>query len=267
MWTKQTGRARRASDSPIAPVTAVDEPAIERALAENSTEILFQPIIGLPRGRAVAAEALARLPGFTDAEQLFARARSARLAERLSRHIQRRALGLAAAWDGPLARLGISLNLLPEDLARPGYDVWLLAEIERAGIDPARVTVEITEQALIEDAAAVAKRLSFMRSAGVKVALDDFGTGYTSMAYLTTLPLDSIKIDRTLIAGIEAGERQRIVVRSVLSLARELGLVTVVEGVETAGQLALLSAWGCDRYQGFIGGRPMPSAQLARFAA
>jgi EAL domain-containing protein (putative c-di-GMP-specific phosphodiesterase class I) len=268
MSNKPRGQARRASDSPIAlPVAAMDEPAIERALAQDRVEILFQPIFGLSSGRAVGAEALARLPEFADGEQLFARARRARLAERLSRHIQRRALALAAGWDGALATLGLSLNLLPEDLARPGYDVWLLAEIERVGIDPARVTVELTEQALIEDVAAVADRLSFLRAAGLKAALDDFGTGYASMATLATLPLDAIKIDRSLIAGIETGERQRIVVRSVLSLARELGLATVVEGVETAGQLALLTEWGCDLYQGFIGARPMPSAQLERFAA
>ena len=99
-----------------------------------------------------------------------------------------------------------------------------------AGIDPARVTVEITESALLVDQPAVAERLARLRDAGVSIAVDDFGTGYASLAYLTTLPLDMIKIDRGLIADIVGGERDRIVVKAMIRLARELDLKVVVEG-------------------------------------
>ena len=103
------------------------------------------------------------------------------------------------------------------------------------------------------DQPAVAERLARLRERGVQIAIDDFGTGYASLAYLTTLPLDMIKIDRGLIADLVGGERDRIVVKAMIRLARELDLKVVVEGVEDASQLALIADWGCDLYQGFLG--------------
>ena len=117
------------------------------------------------------------------------------------------------------------------------------------------------------DQEAVAERLSRLREAGIRIAVDDFGTGYASLAYLTSLPLDSIKIDRGLIADIVGGERDRIVVRAMIHLARELDLKVVVEGVETTGQLALLAEWGCDLYQGFLGAGALTQEELTRFVA
>jgi EAL domain-containing protein (putative c-di-GMP-specific phosphodiesterase class I) len=170
-------------------------------------------------------------------------------------------------WEGPLKGLGLSINILPADICRAGYESWLLDEIAAAGIDPRRVTAEITESALLVDQEAVAERLSRLREVGVSIAVDDFGTGYTSLAYLTTLPLDAIKIDRGLVADIVGGERDRIVVRAMIHLARELDLKVVVEGVETTGQLALLADWGCDLYQGFLGAGALSHEELTRFVA
>ena len=181
--------------------------------------------------------------------------------------VQKKALRSAAVWEGPLKGLRLSINLLPEDISREGYDDWLLGEIAAAGMDPARVTAEITESALLVDQGAVAERLSRLREAGVRVAVDDFGTGYTSLAYLTTLPLDMLKIDRGLIADIVGGSRDRIVVRALIQLARELDLQVVVEGVETTGQLALLVDWGADLYQGFLGAGALTHDELSRFVA
>ena len=134
-------------------------------------------------------------------------------------------------------------------------------------MDPRRVTAEITESALLTDQEAVAERLTRLREAGMKIAVDDFGTGYAILAYLISLPLDSIKIDRGLIADIVGGERDRIVVRAMIHLARELDLRVVVEGVETTGQLDLLAEWGCDLYQGFLGAGALTQDELARFVA
>jgi EAL domain-containing protein (putative c-di-GMP-specific phosphodiesterase class I) len=127
--------------------------------------------------------------------------------------------------------------------------------------------VEITESALLVDQEAVAERLTRLREAGLHIAVDDFGTGYASLAYLTSLPLDAIKIDRGLVADIVGGERDRIVVKAMIHLARELDLKVVVEGVETTGQLALLAEWGCDLYQGFLGAGPLTHEELSRFTA
>ncbi|MEO7366252.1 MAG: EAL domain-containing protein [Sphingomicrobium sp.] len=238
---------------------------MEAVIAHQRISVLFQPQIDPVNGDIIGAEALARWEGAASPEALFARAASAGLAERLSRMIQRKALGAAATWEGALKHLHLSINLLPQDLARSGYEQWLLEEIDSAGIDPRRITVEITESALLSDSHAIAARLAVLRAAGVRIAVDDFGTGYASLAYLTSLPLDILKIDRGLIADIVGGKRDRIVVKAMIALARELDLKVVVEGVESTEQLILLADWGCDLYQGFLGAGPMDETELMRF--
>lgn len=261
-------RNRRVADTAgvLAPAITAD-PELEGHIAFDRVEILFQPQFNLANGRIVGVEALARLPGSVDAKDLFARASAAGLAERLSHVIQRKALRLAGAWTGLLCDLGVSINFLPEDIGRAGFADALLCEIAAALIDPARVTVEITENSLIADDPRVAARLDKLRGAGVKIAVDDFGTGYASLLYLSTLPLDGLKIDRGLIDGIEHGESARVIVRAIIGLASELNLELIIEGVETAAQLALLSDWGCKLYQGFLGARPMTEQALERFVA
>jgi EAL domain-containing protein (putative c-di-GMP-specific phosphodiesterase class I) len=239
---------------------------LEALIAQEAIAIHFQPQIDPVSGRIVAAEALARWER-TSPQDLFARAAAVGLQERLSRQIQRKALQIAAAWSGPLRGLHVSINLLPEDLARDGYDDWLLGEVARAGLDPVRLTAEITESALIDGSEAVVDRLTRIRAAGVQIAVDDFGTGYANLAYLTTLPLDALKIDRGLIADLVGGTRDRIVVKALIQLARELDLKVVIEGVESVEQLDLLADWGCNLYQGFLGAGALTEVELARFVA
>ena len=267
-WDSVFEWGRRASDQKApAPVTSVRDTLLETVIEHEGIDVLYQPIIDPKTGRIVGAEALARSSLVSSADALFARAAAAGLGERLSRLVQRKALRSAAVWEGPLKGLRLSINLLPEDISREGFDEWLLGEIAAAGIDPGRVTAEITESALLVDQQAVAERLARLREAGVRVAADDFGTGYTSLAYLTTLPLDMLKIDRGLIADIVGGSRDRIVVRALIRLARELELQVVVEGVESTAQLALLVEWGCDLYQGFLGAGALTHEELTRFVA
>lgn len=267
-WRSAFSWGQRASDHPgPAPASPRRDLLLEAVIAREAISLLFQPQIVPSSGEVVGAEALVRWDGCTSAEQLFARAASGGLSERLSRLSQRKALRHAAAWEGPLKDLNVSINLLPEDLARPGYEDWLLEEIATAGLDPSRLTVEITESALLADNAAVAERLMHLRDAGIAIAVDDFGTGYASLAYLTTLPLDSLKIDRGLISDIVGGRRDQIVVKAMIRLARDLDLKVIVEGVESTAQLALLADWGCDLYQGFLGAGALTEVELARFVA
>jgi EAL domain-containing protein (putative c-di-GMP-specific phosphodiesterase class I) len=267
-WFSGLSGGQRASDrQDPAPVVHKRDRILEAVIAHQHIALLFQPQIEPASGRIVGVEALARWEGAPSPQQLFERAASAGLAERLSRLIQRKALRAASTWEGPLKHLHLSINLLPQDLARPGYDQWLLDEIECVGIDPKRITVEITESALLSDSDCIAERLSRLRSAGIRVAVDDFGTGYASLAYLTSLPLDILKIDRGLIAEIVGRSRDRIVVKAMIAMAKELDLKVVVEGVESTGQLALLADWGCDLYQGFLGAGPLDEIELARFVA
>ncbi|HET9353562.1 MAG TPA: EAL domain-containing protein [Sphingomicrobium sp.] len=267
-WHWPVFGGERASDRGIAaPALPRRDRALEQAMSRDRIELRFQPQIEPASGRIVGVEALARWAEVDCAQQLFSRAETAGLSERLSRHIQRKALRTFAGWIGPLSFLRLSINLMPRDLDRPGYEQWLLAEIAEAGLAPDQITAEIVESSLVEDSLEVAGRLARLRVAGIRIAIDDFGTGYSSLAYLASLPLDAIKIDRAMIADIVGGSRDRIVVKAMISLARELGLQVIVEGVESLAQLRLLEEWGCDLYQGFLGSAPLDEAELARFVA
>jgi len=257
--------AKRGSDRPQRIAVPARDRRLEAALAGDEIDIRFQPQIDPLSGRILGVEALARWAEVASPEALFARATAAGLAERLSRTIQRKALRLVGQWDGVLGDLRLSLNILPQDLDRDGFEAWLIDEIRLAGVDPRRVTAEIIESALLADRPAVATRLGFLRDRGVEIAIDDFGTGYANLVYLTSLPLDAIKIDRAMVAGLVGHERDRIVVKAMISMARELGLKVVVEGVESIAQLDLIAAWGCDLYQGFLGAGALDVAELARF--
>lgn len=256
---------KRGSDrlEPTPPI--VRDRALEQAITDDLIQLAYQPQIDPCTGRVMGAEALARWSGADSPEQLFARAAAVGLIERLSRYVQRKALHAVGQWHGPLKQLRLSLNMAPEDLARKGYDDWLVQELREAKVDPKRLTLEITESSLVIDRDIVSTRLARLRALGIEIAVDDFGTGYANLAYLTSLPLDTLKIDRGLIAEIVGGSRDRIVVKAMIGMARELGLKVVVEGVETAAQLALVADWGCDLYQGFLVAGALDEVELSRF--
>ncbi|MCL6682461.1 EAL domain-containing protein [Sphingomonas alba] len=263
MSKQRATNKQRASDRLQKLVVRRRDPVLEDAIEQDRIAIHFQPQIEPATGRIVAVEALARWDGEPSASELFQRARRGGLKERLSRFAQRKALRMAGAWPAPLSDLRISINLLAEDLGRDGYDQWLLEEIALAGLAPDRVTVEITEDSLLADGRLIAERLGRLREAGIQIAVDDFGTGYANLAYLTSLPLDTLKIDRGLITDLAEEKRGRIVVRAMIDMARQLDLKVVVEGVETPEQLALIADWGCDLYQGFLGSGALAEQDLA----
>jgi EAL domain-containing protein (putative c-di-GMP-specific phosphodiesterase class I) len=237
---------------------SIDALAVElrHAMSRGEIDILFQPQVSVATGAIVGVEALARWDhktlGTIGAEILFAAAARADLEVGLSDHIQRITLERAAAWPAPLGGLRLSLNLTAADIARPGFADLFLDRVHTSRFPAARLTVEIVESGLIEDLAVAATALATLRGADVRVAIDDFGTGYSSLVYLKSLPLDYLKIDKQLVQDITGAPRDRVVVRGVIDMARALGLVVVVEGVETQEQLDLLAREGCQIYQGFL---------------
>ena len=238
------------------------------ALEKDEIEILFQPQLSITTGAVTGVEALARwqhpLLGELGAAPLFAAAERSDFLVPLSRHIQRKALAIAAANPKTFRWLRLAINVTAADIAEAGFGEEFLEMIDASGFDRNRVTVEVTEGGLIEDLSAAAALLSRLRAGGLRVAIDDFGTGYSSLAYLKALPLDYLKLDSQLSQDISGSARGRVVVTSVIEMARSLGLSVVAEGVENEDQLALLAEAGCNVYQGFIFSPPISATDLGR---
>lgn len=237
---------------------------IEAALREQQVEILYQPQYSCADGRIVAAEALSRWNhpqlGRIGAEALFDMAERAGQSARLTRHIVGRALARAVAWPKPL---GLSLNITAMDLAEDDFVATITGALDAAGFDPARLTLEITEQALVSDVEHSARQLAELADLGVHIALDDFGAGFCNFRYLKLLPLHSLKLDRSMIEGITDDERDLAVLRGIMAMARALGLSVTAEGIETEAQREVVVREGCEHWQGFLGAQPMTAAEFA----
>jgi diguanylate cyclase len=244
---------------------------LRRALERDELDVLYQPQVSVATRAVIGAEALARWEhprlGALGAEALFAAAERADLAMAVSDRVQALALERAAGWPESLRGLRLSINLTAADIARPDFADHLLDRVDTSGFPRDRLTVEITESGLIEDLGRAAALFATLRAAGLRIAIDDFGTGYSSLAYLKSLPLDYLKIDKRLADDIAGSPRDRVVVRGVIEMARSLGLAVVAEGVETEAQLDLLAQEGCQYFQGFLCAEPLTGDALAALLA
>lgn len=246
------------------------EQEIVHAIERDEINVLFQPQFAVGSGRVSGAEALARWQhpqhGEIGAGNLFAIADKADFTRQLSRHIRLRAMQHAASWTGPLARLRLSVNITAEDLGEKGFAGREIALIARSGFDASRLTLEMTESALVPDLKKAAARFASLREAGVRIAVDDFGTGYSSLLYLKRLPLDYLKLDHAMTRDIGGKQADRIIVRSIIAMAKALDLKVIAEGVESEAQLKALQDEGCDYFQGFLRGRAMDGDAFTDFA-
>lgn len=238
-------------------------------LERGDITLLFQPQSSLIDGSVTCVEALSRwdhpVHGRLSASTLLETAASAELAVALGRHIRARAIAIASAWTGPLADLRLSLNVTAADLADPEFVSALARDLAEAGMSPRRLVVEVTEEAIINDLDAASATLSLLRSDGVGIALDDFGAGYSSLARLARLPVDTLKLDRSLAQCLAGSDRERIVVEGMIATARRLGLIVIAEGVEDDILLTAARAAGCHGVQGYCIAPPLDNAALANF--
>lgn len=265
---RRAGEALSGEESDGARAIPIEALALDlrRAMDLGEIELRMQPQVAVATGAIVGVEALARWRhpehGEIGAEPLFAAAARAELELALSEHVQRLALAQAARWPASLRHLRLSVNVTAADVARAGFADLFLDWVDTSGFPRARLTVEITEGGLIDDLGEASRLLSELRAAGCRVAIDDFGTGYSSLAYLKSLPLDYLKVDRKLTQDITGSARDRVVVRGVIDMARSLGLTVIAEGVETPEQLDLLAKEGCQTYQGFLCAEPLTLPEL-----
>ena len=229
-----------------------------QAIDRDEIEILFQPQYALPGDALIGAEALARWQhpklGLIGAGALFAIAERADHVAQLSHHIAAKACKLAANWPD---HLHLSINVTAADLAADNYAEVLSGIVARSGMAAERIVLEVTEQALVWDIALARRSLTALVGQGMGVALDDFGAGFCNFRYLKLLPLQKLKLDRTMVEGIADDPRDLAVLRGIVAMARALGLGVLAEGIENEAQRAAVEAEGCSAWQGFLGAKPM----------
>lgn len=244
--------------------------ALRSALQFRQMEVWFQPVVSLATDRPIGAEALCRWhhPQFGDVspgEFIPIAERNSEILN-IGAFVHGRAAetmnALRAARTAPMSGFQISVNASPNELAWPDFGRNMLARIRANEARPEWFVLEVTEAALAQPDDAVQSNIRTLRQAGVTVALDDFGTGYSSLERLHDLPVDRVKIDRRFVAGITTDERSERIVAAIVSIADDLGIDTVAEGVETADQAAKLRSLGCRAAQGFLYAPAVPDQEL-----
>jgi diguanylate cyclase (GGDEF)-like protein len=237
---------------------------LRRALALKELQLHYQPQIDLVSDEIVGFEALIRwhhpVRGFVQPADFIPLSEDIGVIVPIGEWVLRTACVQAATWPSAIS---IAVNLSPVQFRQGKVLETVISALAYSGLSPARLELEITEGALLEDADAVLDVLNSLRELGVRISMDDFGTGYSSIGYLQKFPFDNIKIDQCFVRDIDTHPDRRAIVRTVTSLASALGMKTVAEGVETDGELACIRAAGCDMVQGFLTGRPM-SAEASK---
>jgi EAL domain-containing protein (putative c-di-GMP-specific phosphodiesterase class I)/GGDEF domain-containing protein len=238
--------------------------ALGGALAGDDGQLAlhYQPRLDLRTGACVGFEALLRwdhpLLGKVPPAEFIPLAEKTALISQVTRRVLQMALEQSVRWNAAGHAVDIAVNVSAVDLDQPEFVDDLLRQMARCGADARRIELECTESALSVHPERFQAHLRRLREHGVRLAIDDFGTGYSNIAYLKNIPAQLVKIDRSFVSALDTDARDRIIVTTLIRMARELGLRVVAEGVETPEVLALLADWGCDEAQGYWIARPMP---------
>ncbi|WP_345793898.1 EAL domain-containing protein [Thauera sp. JM12B12] len=242
---------------------AAMENGLRAALANASFRLFYQPQVDAA-GRIVGAEALIRwIDGdgrFVSPAVFIPIAEETGLIVPIGQWVLETACAQLAAWQASPATRGLSVavNVSARQFHQPDFVGQVLACVERHGIDPAGLKLELTESVILGDRDEAFARMANLRAHGLRFALDDFGTGYSSLSYLKRMPLDQLKIDQSFVRDMLADASSATIVRAILGMSASLGLHVVAEGVETDEQAAFLKAQGCTGFQGYLYGRPLP---------
>ncbi|GAA2543745.1 hypothetical protein GCM10010435_10080 [Winogradskya consettensis] len=232
------------------------------AVANDELTVLYQPLVDLADGRPLGVEALVRWEhpylGTVSPTRFIPIAERTGMIGAIGMAVLETACRQLVAWD---AGLYVSVNLSPRQLSEPSLVQEVLAVLTRTGMDPANLVLEITESALVDDRTAI-DMLAAFRSHGIRIAVDDFGTGYSSLHYLTRLPIDILKIDRSFVAELNGTPEGAGIADAILRLSQALHLTTVAEGIETTAQAAELRELGCVIGQGYLFAKPLPADEV-----
>ncbi len=244
------------------------ESNLRGALENHEFNLLYQPIVNLDDGKLAGVEALLRWNnpdlGQVPPDKFIPIAEQSGLIVAIGRWVQKEACRQIKAWrtehDWPLP---VAINVAAGELLQPGFSESLIQRMEADGIASELLWVEVTEFSLVSDCPTVDQNLEMLNKAMIRVNIDDFGTGYSSLSYLRRMPISSLKIDRSFISGLPHNKHELALTRSILSMASDLGLGTVAEGIENQQQYDFLRDNGCKMGQGFLMARPLKASQIA----
>jgi predicted signal transduction protein with EAL and GGDEF domain len=242
---------------------------LEQLRAALDTEQLvnhYQPKLDLRTGAVIGVEALVRwdhpVRGVLYPDVFLPLAEQAGLMRRLALGVLERSLRDLRGWRAAGHDLSVAVNLSVSNLQDVALPEQVEMLLEAFAVPAGALTLEITEDLLMADAARSQQVMSDLRKLGVRLSIDDYGTGYSSLAYLRALPVDELKLDRSFVGQLTSDERAAAIVRSTLQLSRDLGMTMVVEGVEDAATLDALRGWGCEFAQGYFIARPLAADVL-----
>jgi diguanylate cyclase (GGDEF)-like protein len=250
------------------------ESSLRRALERNEFELYYQPRIHVGDGVLVGCEALLRWQhpdlGLTLPERFIGLAEETGLIVPIGEWVIRTASAQARAWqNNGMPAITVSVNLSMRQFKQEGLAAAVDDALRSSGLDPKRLEMELTESLVMQDTEAAIRVLERLREIGVELSVDDFGTGHSSLSYLTRLPISALKIDQSFVQAIRGTGQsdEGVVAQAIISLAHNLKLKVVGEGVETPAQFDFLKRHACDEVQGYHFGRPMPASEFERFVS
>jgi diguanylate cyclase (GGDEF)-like protein len=236
------------------------EADVRRGLAAEQFFLAYQPVVDLQTGRVVEVEALLRWQhperGLVSPAEFIGVAEEAGLIVPMGRFALQEACRQLARWRRAGHQLGIAVNLSARQIQAPGLVDTVAAALRAHGLPASALTLEITENVLVEHDERTIAKIELLRELGVRLAIDDFGTGYSSLAYLRRFPVEVLKVDRSFVSGVGPAGELDTLTSTIVRLGRELGLTLVAEGIEESSQLEGLLAMGCHRGQGYLFSRP-----------
>jgi EAL domain-containing protein (putative c-di-GMP-specific phosphodiesterase class I) len=247
------------------------ETDLRKAVDREEFLLHYQPIVSLLSGEIVGFEALVRWMhperGLTFPAAFVPLAEETGHSIPMGEWVLREACRQLQTWRAALPSersLWVSVNLSSRQLLQPGLLKLVESCLEQAQTDPSSLHLEVTEGVIMAEPEAATAMLVGLRELGVGLPLDDFGTGYSSLAYLHRFPITSLKIDRSFVNRVASGGEDEVIVRTIVSLAHNLGMDVIAEGVETAEQLERLTALGCEFGQGFYFSKPVPAEEASQ---
>ncbi len=273
---KRNGRNHYQLFQPAMNLRAVVRQSVEAALRQaidgDGFVLHYQPTVDLVTGAVTGAEALLRLRQADHALMLPGHfvgiAEDSGLIVPIGKWVLRQACQQAVRWlHGGLAIGQIAVNVSAVEFHGSGFFAGVQATLGETGLDPAHLTLELTESGLMQDTESTIALLHALRKMGVQVAVDDFGTGYSSLSYLRRFPVDTLKIDQSFVYDIQDGKDEALLVSAIIAMGRSLNLQVVAEGVETSQQLAYLQAHQCVKGQGYLFSPPVEADTYAELVA